>query len=384
MIKKKICVVTGTRAEYGLLYWLLHTLRAAEDFQLQLITTGMHLSPEFGMTGLEVEADGFVVDAKVEMLLSSDTPVGTAKSIGLGVVGFADVFARLQPDLLVVLGDRFEMLAPVQAALPAQIPVAHIHGGESSQGAIDDSIRHAITKMSHIHFVAAEPYRNRVIQMGEEPGRVFNVGAPGLDHLLRNDFPDKMAWQGETGFSLAKQNFLVTYHPVTIGQSATAGLSALLLALEQFSGARIIFCKANADSGGRKINKLLAEYVSGRPGETVLFDNLGSRLYLGLMRHVDLLVGNSSSGLIEAPFFAVPTVNVGSRQDGRLKASSVYDCSEDTQEIVKTMKIALNHDRAKNDSPYGRGNSAEQMVEILRKTDFKALINKKFHDLELS
>ncbi|MBF0194276.1 MAG: UDP-N-acetylglucosamine 2-epimerase (hydrolyzing) [Magnetococcales bacterium] len=384
MSKKKICVVTGTRAEYGLLYWLLHDLNKAEGFQLQLITTGMHLSPEFGLTGLAIEAEGFVVDAKVEMLLSSDTPVGTAKSIGLGVVGFADAFARLRPDLIMILGDRFEMLAPVQAALPAQIPVAHIHGGELSQGAIDDSIRHAITKMSHLHFVAAEPYRQRVIQMGEEPSRVFNVGAPGLDHLVLGEFPDRQTWEMETGFTLGKRNFLVTYHPPTIGDSGAGGLSGLLMALEQFADTRIIFTKANADAGGRKINKLLAEFVSGRPGETVLFDNLGSRLYLGLMRHVDLVVGNSSSGLIEAPFFAVPTVNIGPRQDGRLKANSVFDSSEDADIVANTINQALQSEIKENDSPYGQGNSAQNMLQILRNINFATLTNKKFHDLEWS
>jgi UDP-hydrolysing UDP-N-acetyl-D-glucosamine 2-epimerase len=384
MSKKKICVVTGTRAEYGLLYWLLHALNNAEDFQLQLITTGMHLSPEFGLTGLAIEAEGFVVDAKIEMLLSSDTPVGTAKSIGLGIVGFADAFARLRPDLIMVLGDRFEMLAPVQAALPAQIPVAHIHGGELSQGAIDDSIRHAITKMSHLHFVAAQPYQRRVIQMGEEASRVFNVGAPGLDHLVLGDFPDRQTWEMETGFTLGKRNFLITYHPPTLGESGAGGGGGLLMALEQFDDTRIIFTKANADAGGRKINKILAEFVSGRPGETVLFDNLGSRLYLGLLQHVDLVVGNSSSGLIEAPFFGVPTVNIGPRQDGRLKASSVFDCGEDAENIATTINRALQSEKKENDSPYGHGNSAQNMLEILRKTDFAGLTNKKFNDLEWS
>ncbi|MBF0448775.1 MAG: UDP-N-acetylglucosamine 2-epimerase (hydrolyzing) [Magnetococcales bacterium] len=384
MIQRKICVVTGTRAEYGLLYWLMRGLQEANDFQLQLIVTGTHLSPEFGLTGLEIEAQGFRIDAKVELLLSSDTAVGTAKSIGLGVIGFADALNNLKPDLLVVLGDRFELLAAVQAALPARIPIAHIHGGERSEGAIDESIRHAITKMSHLHFVAAQPYLRRVIQLGESPERVFNVGAPGLDHLLLGRFPDRLSWQSESGFTLANTNFLVTYHPTTLDQCSTEGLSALLLALEQFPEARIIFTKANADAGGRAINKMLAEFVSGRPGQTVLFDNLGSRLYLGLLRLVDLVVGNSSSGLIEAPFFGVPTVNVGQRQAGRLKAASVFDCSESTDSIRQTMDRALAFGREKRevDSPYGRGNSAQLILQILRRSDFNQLIRKQFHDLE--
>ena len=384
--KKKICVVTGTRAEYGLLYWLLRALQEADDFQLQLIVTGAHLSPEFGMTGLEIEADGFVVDAKIEMLLSSDTPVGTAKSIALGLAGFADAMARLKPDLLLVLGDRFELLAPVQAALPASIPVAHIHGGELSEGAMDESIRHAVTKMSHLHFVAAEPYLKRVIQLGESPDRVFNVGAPGLDHLALGDFPDRITWEGETGFTLAATNFLVAYHPATLSRDSTGGLRALFMALERFPQARVVFTKSNADAGGRAINKMIAEFVSGRPGETVLFDNLGSRLYLGLLGHVDLMLGNSSSGLIEAPFFGVPTVNIGTRQDGRLKAASVFDCSPDTESIAETMQRALDSEYAvagkKCVSPYGEGNSAGKMMQILRNTDLNSLIPKRFHDLE--
>lgn len=385
--KRKICVVTGTRAEYGLLYWLLRKLQDADDFQLQIISTGTHLSPEFGMTGLEIAADGFVVDAKVEMLLSSDTATGTAKSIGVGVIGFADALSRLRPDLLVVLGDRFELLAAVQAALPARIPIAHIHGGELSEGAMDEAIRHAITKMSHLHFVAAEPYRRRVLQLGEDPRRVFNVGAPGLDHLALAELPDRLTWQEESGFTLDDINFLVTYHPPTLGQTPTSGLAALLTALERFAGARLIFTKANADAGGRGINKMLAEFVSGRSDKAVLFDNLGSRLYLGLLQHVDLVIGNSSSGLIEAPFFGVPTINIGNRQDGRLKAASVFDSPEDAEAITTTMRKALDSKYArgrgiKAESPYGKGNSCEQMVDILRNTNFDNLIHKRFFDLD--
>ncbi len=382
---KKICVVTGTRAEYGLLYWLMRGLQAAEDFHLQLIVTGSHLAPEFGMTGLEIEAAGFKVDAKIEMLLASDTPVGTAKSMALGLAGFADALARLAPDLVVVLGDRFELLCPVQAALPAAIPVAHIHGGELSEGAMDDSIRHAVTKMSHLHFVAAEPYRKRVIQLGEAPDRVFNVGATGLDHLMLGDFPDRETWEGESGITLGRKNFLLTYHPTSLDRDPVAGLMALLNAVERFPQARIIFTKSNADAGGRKINKMLAEFVSGSGGAAVLVDNLGSRLYLGLLRHVDLVLGNSSSGIIEAPFFGVPTVNVGARQDGRLKADSVFDSPPDPDAIAATMQKAMDSPYGaggqKCQSPYGKGESAKQILEILRSTDFATLIPKRFHDL---
>ena len=382
---RKIAVVTGTRAEYGLLIPLLQAIRAEGELCLQLVVTGAHLSPEYGLTCGEIENDGFVVAARVEMLLSSDTGVGTAKSLGLGVIGFADVWQTLQPDWVVLLGDRFELMAAVLAALTARIPMAHIHGGETSQGAIDEAIRHGITKMAHLHFVAAEPYRRRVIQLGEDPTRVFNVGALALERLANAVLPDREAWQREAGFALGRQNFLVTYHPVTLqAQGPEAAVAALFAALDRFPDARLIFTSANADAGGRVINRMVATYVQGRREPAVCFANLGPRLYPALLKQVDLVVGNSSSGLIEAPFYNVPTVNIGDRQGGRLRAASVFDCQPETEAIVLAMKTALaagfRQRMAPVVSPYGRGESSRIMVQILRDTPLEGILQKRFYD----
>lgn len=381
---RKICIVTGTRAEYGLLYWLMKEVEADPRLQLQLIVTGMHLSPEFGLTYRTIEEDGFSIDAKVEMLLSSDTPVGIAKSIGLGVIGFADALERLKPDIMVVLGDRYEILAAVQAALVARIPVAHIHGGETTEGAIDESIRHAITKMSHLHFVAAEPYRTRVIQLGEHPDTVYNVGAVGIENIKRLPLLDKIQLEQSIKFELGTTCFLVTYHPATLGAiTPQVAMQALLDALDLFPDAKIIFTKPNSDTDGRILGRMIDDYALHNKGRVAVFTSLGQVRYLSALKLVDVVIGNSSSGIIEAPACGTPTVNIGDRQRGRLKASSIIDCLETTVSIVAAIKKALSlqfRDETKRGvSPYGYGESASHIKDRLKQANLSC--TKQFYDL---
>ncbi len=389
MSKRNICVVTGTRAEYGLLYWLLREIEADPALDLQLLATGMHLSPEFGMTVEAIEADGFAVDERVEMLVSSDTPVGIAKSIGLGVIGFADAFARLQPDIVVVLGDRFEILAAAQAALVARIPIAHLHGGETTEGAFDEAIRHSITKMAHLHFVAAEPYRRRVVQLGEDPARVFTVGSPGLDHIHRTPRMERAEVEEMLGFPLDAPAFVVTFHPETLsGLSAAESADELLRALLRFPDACFVFTKSNADTGGRAINHAIDAFVEARPDRARAFTAMGLPRYLSTLALADVVVGNSSSGLTEAPALGVPTVNVGDRQKGRLRAASVIDCATSEAEIADAIETALSPAfRAQTGGqalPYGVGDASPAVCRVLRETPLgDALLKKHFHDLPL-
>jgi UDP-hydrolysing UDP-N-acetyl-D-glucosamine 2-epimerase len=383
-VKRKISVVTGTRAEYGLLYWLLKEIKDDPDLQLQLVATGMHLSPEFGLTYKQIEADGFTIDAKVEMLLSGDTPVAIAKSIGLGVIGFADAFERLRPDILVVLGDRFEILAAAQTALIAKIPLAHLHGGESTEGLIDEAIRHAVTKMAHLHFVASEPYRQRVIQMGENPGQVFNFGAPGLDNINKLTLLNKEEFEQAINFKLGKINFLVTYHPVTILNNVTEkSMASLLTALKSFPEAKIIFTKPNADTHGRIIGNMIDRFVEENSNNSVAFTTMGQIRYLSAIKHVDVVVGNSSSGLIEAPLFKKPTVNIGDRQRGRLKAKSIIDCEETSAAIISAIEKSLSPEFQKTlanvSSLYGYGNVSPKIKEILKNISLDGILMKKFY-----
>lgn len=385
-MRKKICVITGTRAEYGLLQGLMDKIREDKDLILQVVATGAHLSPEFGRTYRQIEDDGFVIDEKLEMLLSSDTSVGIAKSVGLATIGFADIWERLKPDVIVLLGDRYEILAAAQAALIARIPIAHLHGGEVTEGAIDESIRHAITKMAHLHFAAAEPYRKRIIQLGEHPERVYNVGAPGLDNIKKLNLLDEQQFEESTGFRLSELNFLVTYHPVTATkQDNEISILNLLEALDDFPDARIIFTKANADADGRIINHWIDRYVAKNANRTIAFDSLGQVRYLSAIKHVQVVIGNSSSGIIEVPLFKKPTVNIGDRQKGRLKAASVIDCSEDREEISQAIKKALSPDFRKHlndvESLYGIGDTAEKIIAVLKTADIDGLLQKGFYDL---
>lgn len=381
---RKVCIVTGSRAEYGQLYWLLKEVEADPELQLQLVVTGMHLSPEFGLTCVEIERE-FTIDARVEMLLSSDTAVGVAKSMGLGVIGFADAIASLAPDLLVLPGDRYEILAVALAALVARVPIAHVQGGEVTQGAIDESIRHALTKMSHLHLVAAEPYRRRVVQMGENPDHVLNVGALSLDNIRRMRLLSRDELEAELNCRLRSPVFVVTYHPATHSEAgARAPVEALLRALDAFPDATVIFTKSNADTGGRTVNGIIDDYVAARGESARAFVSLGQLRYLSLLAAADAVIGNSSSGITEAPALRVPTINLGDRQEGRLKASSIIDCPENAPEITAAIGRALSPEfRAAIGAaplPYGDGTAARKMVDVFKSVDLTNICRKKFYD----
>ncbi len=385
-MKRRVAVFTATRADYGLLYWLMKDIEASDALELQVIVSGMHLSPEFGETWKQVEADGFSIDAKVEMLLSSDTRVGVVKSMGLGTIGFADALERLKPEVLAVVGDRFEALAIVQAALILRIPVAHLHGGEITEGAYDDAIRHAITKMSSLHFTAAEAYQQRVIQMGEAPDTVFNVGAIGLDHLLREVPMGATELRVSLGFPLRAPYFLVTYHPVTLAdEDPEETFKAILAALDDFPDYQVILTYPNADNGGRAIIPLLEDYAQRRKESVLALPSLGFRRYLSALSGAVAMIGNSSSGIIEAPAFGVPTVNLGARQRGRLAAASVLHCAPHTMAIRKAVARALSPEFSSSCrgvfNPYGKGNAAAQIVHVL--ADKTIPVEKHFHDLQV-
>jgi GDP/UDP-N,N'-diacetylbacillosamine 2-epimerase (hydrolysing) len=383
---RKICVVTGTRADYGCLRWVMEGIKAADGLELQIIATGMHLSPEFGLTYREIEKDGFVIDRKVEMLLSSDTPTGISKSMGLGLMGFGETFEQLKPDLVLVLGDRFEIFAAASAAMVARLPLAHLHGGETTEGAIDEAIRHAITKMSHLHFVAAEDYRRRVVQLGEAPERVFLVGGLGIDNIQRLELLDRAALEAALDFKLGTKNLLVTFHPVTLEQStAGAQMAELLAALDALQDTHLIFTMPNADTDGRILIGMIEQFVATRP-HTRAYTSLGQLRYLSCIREVDGVVGNSSSGLAEVPSFRKGTVNIGDRQRGRLKAGSVIDCMPDRQSIASALRTLYSADfQAKLPqvtNPYGEGGASEKVVRVLQEYPLDQLLKKSFHDLD--
>lgn len=384
-MNRKICIVTGTRAEYGLLYWLMMRLQKDDAVYLQIVATGMHLSPEFGLTIDQIEQDGFQVNEKVEMLLSGDTATAISKSIGLGVISFTDAFHRLNPDLIVVLGDRFEIFAAVQTAMIMRIPVAHIHGGELTEGLIDDPIRHSITKMSHLHFTASEEYRKRVIQMGEQPTTVYNVGTLGLEGIKNTNLLSNQGLSDSIGFVLDKY-FLVTLHPTTLEKStAEAQINILLEALDKFPQYQVIFTKTNADTDGRIINQKIENYVKQNASRCCVFDSLGQLRYLSAVKNCEAVIGNSSSGLLEVPFLRKPTVNIGIRQRGRLKAESVIDCSFTTEEITAAIEKALSTEFKEKivNIPmlYGDGNTSEKIVEVLKTMNLDKIIIKQFYDL---
>ena len=385
-MNRKICVITGTRAEYGLLRWVMQGIKDDPELTLQIIATGMHLSPEFGLTYLEIEKGGFQIDRKVEMLISSDTSVGIAKSMGLGLIGFADALSELQPDLIVVLGDRFEIFAAVAAALVARIPVAHLHGGETTEGAFDEALRHSITKMSHLHFVAAQEYRQRVIQLGEHPDSVFLVGGLGIDAIKRTALLDREALEASLNFRLGAKNLLITFHPVTLeSQSSAQQMAELLAALGQLGDdTHLIFTMPNSDNGSRELAHMVDDFVAAHPNARA-YTSLGQLRYLSCMQQVDGVVGNSSSGLAEAPSLATGTVNIGDRQRGRLKAQSVIECMPQRQAILDAIYTLFTADFRRSlqtvVNPYGNGGASQRIVQVLQNYPLDDILKKSFYDL---
>ena len=384
-MNRKICVITGTRAEYGLLRWVMQGIQDDADLNLQIIATGMHLSPEFGLTYKDIEADGFEISRKVEMLTSSDTPVGIAKSMGLGMIGFADALNELNPDLMVVLGDRFEIFAAVATGLVARIPVAHLHGGESTEGLIDEAIRHSITKMAHLHFVATEEYKQRVIQLGEQPESVFLVGGLGIDNIKRLQLLERKALEVDLGFKFGKKNLIITFHPVTLDVgSAETQMQALLATLANLEDTQLIFTMPNADTDGRTLIKMVEKFAS-QHANAHAFTSLGQLRYLSCIAQVDGVVGNSSSGLAEVPSFKKGTINIGDRQSGRLQATSVINCEPNQKSIANAINIlyspSFQRDLSKVRNPYGEGGASEEIVKTIRSITLESLIKKHFYDV---
>jgi len=386
MKKRKICVVTGTRAEYGLLRWLMDGINKSTKLDLQIVATGMHLSPEFGLTYQEIENDGFTIDKKIEMLLSADTPSSISKATGLGLIGFADAFYELNPDIVIVLGDRYELLAASLAAMFENIPIAHIHGGETTAGAFDEAIRHSITKMSWWHFVAADEYQKRVIQLGENPKQVYNVGGLGVDAISKTKLLSKKILMGKTGIIFGDKNLLITYHPVTLeNKTSQQDFKSLLDVLSEIKDIYLIFTMPNADSDGRVIKKMINDFVFNQSERSISFTSMGSLNYLSTLQYVDGVVGNSSSGLAEAPTFKIGTINIGDRQKGRLKAESVIDC----EPTKKSIKLAINKlysrkfqkDIHSVQNPYGDGDATEKIMSILSNKPIPEEMKKDFYDL---
>ncbi|REC51458.1 UDP-N-acetylglucosamine 2-epimerase (hydrolyzing) [Chryseobacterium piscium] len=382
---RKVCVVTATRAEYGLLKPLMQLIKESDQLQLQIIATGAHLSPEFGLTYKNIENDGFVINEKVEILLSSDTPASIAKTMGMAMMGMADVLPRLNPDLIVILGDRYEMLSIASAATIFKIPIAHLHGGEITEGAYDDAIRHSITKMSHLHFTSTEEYKNRVIQMGENPKNVFNVGAIGLDNIRDLKLLSKEELEADLGVSFKKYNYQVTFHPETLGNLSSAEqFQNLLNVITKQEDSFFIFTKANADTDGRIINQMIDDFVSEHPTIAKAYSSLGTLRFLSVVKICDAIVGNSSSGILEAPSLFTPTINIGYRQKGRSQALSIINVDNSEEDIssgfesVKKMTAENKLSEVKN--PYDNGGAAK---EILKKIiEYKTIeTNKSFYNL---
>ncbi len=383
---RNVGLVTAARSDFGIYRPVIQKIEGEPDLDLQLFVTGMHLSEEFGMTVGEIERDGYVITDRVPMLLSSDSPEGIAESMGQGTIGFARSFGQARPDILVVLGDRFEMMSAVTAAMPFAMPVAHIHGGESTEGLIDEAIRHSITKMSHLHFTATEAYRDRVIQMGEEPWRVTVSGAPGLDNLNEFSPLDKKELENLLGLILDPAPLLVTFHPVTLEYEDTEyHITQLLEALDRLK-IPVVFTFPNADTSGRVIIRAVEQYTTRRD-DAIVLPSLGTRVYFSLMGYALAMVGNSSSGIIEAASFGLPVVNIGSRQAGRHRGANVMDSGYETDSILKAVAMVTEEAFRKSIAgmlnPYGDGRASERIVKVLKSVDLgKELVIKKFHDIE--
>ncbi len=385
-MRRKACVVTGSRAEYGLLKPLIEQIGNDTDLKLQLIVTGMHLSPEFGLTYQQIEKDDFGIDEKIEVTLSSDTPVSISKSMGLGMVGFSETYKRLKPDLVVVLGDRFEIFSAVIAAFVSRIPIAHISGGEVTEGAFDDAFRHSITKMSYLHFTSTEIYRKRVIQLGENPKRVFNVGALTLDNIKRLKLLSKDILEKKFKFKFNKHNLLVTFHPVTLeNNTAKLQFQNLLDVLAELKDTNIIFTKSNSDPGGRLINKMIDKYILKDPCRYLAFTSLGHLNYLSMLQYVDAVIGNSSSGIVEAPSFRIGTINIGDRQKGRIRTMSIIDCAPTKADIKNAFKKLYSKKfqriLKKVRNPYGDGNTARRIKNTLKNYNLRNILKKSFYDI---
>jgi GDP/UDP-N,N'-diacetylbacillosamine 2-epimerase (hydrolysing) len=384
---KNICIVTGTRAEYGLLRGVMAEIERDESLRLQIIATAAHLSHEFGYTVDEIVQDGFTVDRRVEMLLSGDTAGAITKSTGLAVIGFSDALEDLRPDLIVLLGDRYEILAASTAALLHKIPVAHIHGGETTEGAFDEAIRHSVTKMSHLHFTSTAAHRRRVIQLGEQPDRVFNVGGLGVDAIKRIELLSREELEASLGFRFGPKNLLVTYHPVTLGERSSADeFAELLTAIDRQEDTRVIFTKPNADTDGRAIAEMIDNYVAANAERAVSFVSMGQRRFYSALPFVDAMVGNSSSGLLEAPVFRIATVNIGDRQKGRMGADSVINCEPTAEAIEAAFQHIYSSEFQEKlktvVSPYGEGGAAAKIVRTIARTNLDGIVRKRFYDIE--
>ena len=386
---KRIGIMTGTRAEYGLLKPLMQEINKDNDLELYLIVSGMHLSPEFGMTYKEIEEDGFEINAKVEMLLSSDSPAGISTSIGLGVIGFADEFQRADLDMLILLGDRYEALSAAISAMVMRIPIAHLHGGELTEGAIDEGIRHSITKMSYLHFTSTEQYRNRVIQLGENPERVFYVGALGVENIKKINLMTKEELERSIHFEIDENTVIVTYHPVTLeNNTVEEQFLNLLEVLDRNPKIRMIFTKANADTNGRIVNELIDKYAAQNSERACAFMSLGQKRYLSALKYCRIVIGNSSSGIIEAPSFGKPIINIGDRQKGRICADSVINCGYTQQEIQRAMETALTEEfenKARNcRNPYEKENTAANIISVIKDylLNDKIKLKKGFYDIK--
>ena len=382
MTKRKICIVTGSRAEYGLLYWLIKEVNDDQNLELQLITTGMHLSSEFGLTYKEIEKE-FKIDKKIDMHLSSDTSEGISKSMSIAQKSFSKAYNELKPDIIVVLGDRYEIFSAVSSAMISKIPIAHLHGGEATEGLIDEAIRHCITKMSHLHFTATEEYSKRVIQLGEEPNRVFNVGGAGIENIKRLKLLTKEDFEKSINFKLNIKNILVTFHPVTLeGKTSKKHFQELLDSIDDLEDTNIIFTKANSDVDGKVINQMINQYTKKNLKKSFCVASLGQLRYLSALQYIDFIIGNSSSGLLEAPSFKIGTINIGDRQNGRLKAESVVDCLPNKKNIKKAIKKIYSN-KFQNllkdiKNPYGHGCASKKIIKVLKIIKLDKILKKNF------
>lgn len=388
MGKRKICVVTGTRAEYGLLSRLMRMIKESNKTLLQVVATNMHLSPKYGNTYKEIEADGFVIDKRVPIIdeTAPNDSHSTVMEMSRALSGFADAYSELKPDMLVVLGDRYEILASAAAALIMRIPIAHISGGDVTEGAFDDAIRHSITKMSQLHFPSTEEYRKRVIQLGEQPDRVFNVGALGVENIKKMPLMGKEEIEKEIDFKINNNTILVTYHPVTLGnRTAKDDIEDFVAALEERTDIRVIFTMPNSDTGGQFIVDAINDFVAKNPERAKAYKSLGVVRYLSVMRQVAAVVGNSSSGLVEVPSFGIPTLNIGDRQKGRLAADSVYSCTPDKTDVLNGLDIVLSpafrQKAAETHNPYEKENTAQTIFDVISTYPLEQLNQKHFYDI---